>query len=170
MAADTAVIALGSNLSGPWGTPETTLRRAIVEMSRHSIAVLRCSSIHHSEPVGPGQQPAYANAVCCVETELGPRELLSVLKGLEAEAGRQSGPRWGPRTLDLDIIDHGGRIVGWDVPYDWTAPAELTLPHPELHRRRFVLEPLAEILPDWRHPVLRMTAAQLLARLPPAGG
>jgi 2-amino-4-hydroxy-6-hydroxymethyldihydropteridine diphosphokinase len=117
-------------------------------------AALR-SRIHNSRPIGPGTR-SYANAVVMIESKHAPDALLKKLKKMEFKAGRRRGRRWGDRSLDLDIIAWSGGI--------WASPG-LTIPHPEFRKRRFVLQPLCEIAPDWRDPVTRLTARHLLARL-----
>jgi len=114
-------------------------------------------------PVGLGRQPAYLNAVVMVEGRMAPTALLRTLKRIERNAGRRLGRHWGPRQLDIDILDFGGRQIG--NPRGRRARGQLLLPHPEMHRRAFVLLPLREIAPGWRHPRLGVTASVLLARL-----
>lgn len=159
------IVALGGNLASPWGEPAQTLQRAARELQAAGVDILAMSRVHVTQPLGPAPQPVYANAVAVTETDLEPLQLLALAKQLEVAAGRRPGPRWGPRTLDIDIIDAAGRIEGWDRPHDSQHPAVLVLPHPEMHKRAFVLEPLCEVMPSWRHPVLGRTAAELLADL-----
>jgi 2-amino-4-hydroxy-6-hydroxymethyldihydropteridine diphosphokinase len=97
-----------------------------------------------------------------VEAQRAPAWILRLLKRLERRAGRRLGRTWGPRPLDIDILDYGGRRLGWPCR---KRRGGLVIPHPEAHRRAFVLAPLAEIEPQWRHPVLGVTARVLLARL-----
>jgi 2-amino-4-hydroxy-6-hydroxymethyldihydropteridine diphosphokinase len=150
-------IALGSNL----GDREAALSFARRSLLRVGVEKARFSSIYESAPVGPpGQQP-YLNQVARGLSALAPLPLLGCLKGLERAAGRRGGVRWGPRPLDCDLLDWDGRQL--DTPW-------LELPHPRLHLRRFVLVPLGEVEPGWRHPVLGRSAAELLAALPAGGG
>jgi 2-amino-4-hydroxy-6-hydroxymethyldihydropteridine diphosphokinase len=107
--------------------------------------------------VPPSDQPWYVNGVASVETALAPLALLEALLAVEAGFGRRRSVPDAARTLDLDLLDYDGRLC---------ATATLELPHPRLHERRFVLAPLCDIAPEWRHPRLGLTAAELLARLP----
>lgn len=129
-----AYIGLGSNLDDPARQVGT----ACVEIEGlASSRCLACSSLYATTPVGPVDQPAFINAVACIETALNPHALLDALQHIEREHGRvRDGTRWGPRTLDLDLLIFGDRML--DEP-------GLTLPHPEIRRRAFVLVPLAEI-------------------------
>jgi 2-amino-4-hydroxy-6-hydroxymethyldihydropteridine diphosphokinase len=153
----TAYIALGSNL----GDRAQTLSQAIAQLGGLG-RVVACSSLYETEPVGYQEQPAFLNAVVALETELGPLTLLRRLLAVEVAMGRDRsrGTPKGPRTLDLDLLLMGDRVVAED---------ELTLPHPALAQRRFVLAPLAEIAPVLRHPVSGQTIAELLALLPDEG-
>ncbi len=158
-----ALLALGANISGSWGAPRVTLARAVDELSHAGVRALRCSRHFSTRAVGPGLQHRHLNSVVLVETNLSAVSLLRLLKRIERRAGRRSGRRWGPRALDIDILDYGGRRVGW--PPRGREPGRLILPHPEMHARAFVLVPLLDVAPRWRHPVLGVTARTLLAHL-----
>lgn len=108
--------------------------------------------------------PAFCNAVAALRTDLAIGSFLRLLKSIERRAGRRASPRWSRRPLDLDIIDYGGCVMNW--PALTSAGGPIVLPHPLIHRRGFVLVPLAEIAPHWRHPALGMSAADLLRRAP----
>ena len=131
-------IALGSNL----GDRETLLVSAICALSE-TLSELHVGGLYESEPIGRLRQPRYLNSAVVGLTHLGPEPLLSVLKFLERQAGRERGQRWGPRPLDLDLLLHGEARLA--------SPA-LTIPHPELRRRAFVLTPLADAAPDLELP------------------
>jgi 2-amino-4-hydroxy-6-hydroxymethyldihydropteridine diphosphokinase len=157
------LLGLGANIAGPWGSPEATLARAIAALAQAGLPELARSHVYRTRPVGGGRQPDFLNAVLATRARVAPFQLLRLLKALERQAGRRPGRRWGPRPLDIDILDYGGRRLGW--PGARRGRARLILPHPELHRRAFVLVPLAEIAPAWRHPVLGASASALLPRL-----
>ena len=143
-------VGLGANL----GDPERTLAAAVEELSRlPDVALRRSSSLYVTAPVGPSQ-PEFRNAVVSLVTRRSPVALLAALLDIERAHGRVRGERWGPRLLDLDILLWGDRVVN---------EPGLHVPHPELHRRRFALEPLAELDPGACHPVLQKTVAELLA-------
>nr|WP_240900845.1 2-amino-4-hydroxy-6-hydroxymethyldihydropteridine diphosphokinase [Thioalkalivibrio sp. XN8] len=144
-----AYVGLGSNLDDPAGQ----LRRALASLAGLPATRLLCaSSFYRSPPLGPASQPDYLNAVAGLLTTLPPLELLAALQAIETAQGRRrDGERWGPRTLDLDLLLHGGARL---------ASAALTLPHPGLRERAFVLVPLAEIAPG-----LRLPDGALVARL-----
>lgn len=129
-----AVIALGANI----GSPEEQMQLAIA-MLREATDVIAVSSIYTTEPVGGPEQPNYVNAICIAESELPAADLLSLLHGIEKTLGRERIERWGPRTIDLDLIQYGTIL---------SSAQELELPHPRAHERRFVLEPWHEIEPD----------------------
>jgi 2-amino-4-hydroxy-6-hydroxymethyldihydropteridine diphosphokinase len=160
------LLALGANVPGAWGAPAETLCRARREIAAALAAPVRASAVYATEPLGPGRQARYLNAVLAVPARLPPGVLLRRLKAIERRAGRRrTGARWGPRCLDIDVLDCGGLRLGW--PLRRRARDRLTLPHPEMHLRPFVLVPLLEVAPHWRHPVLGVGAATLLARLGP---
>lgn len=159
------LVALGSNRSGAWGSPEQTLKRAVKELAKApGTRVLRRSKLYQTAGVGPGQPGIFVNSVVAIECHCGPAALLRRLKMIERIPGPRSTRRWGPRTLDLDILDYRRRISGWTGKGRVTHASiqgRVVLPHPLMHLRPFVLVPLVEIASDWRHPVLQLTARQL---------
>jgi 2-amino-4-hydroxy-6-hydroxymethyldihydropteridine diphosphokinase len=160
------LLGLGANLAGAWGPPRETLRRARQELSRAGMRMLASSHTYDTLPLGPGRQSPYLNAVLLLEAHLAPAELLRLIKRIERSAGRRLGSRWGPRCLDIDVLDYGSRRLGW--PKGRRQRGSLVLPHPEMHKRAFVLVPLLEIDPHWHHPALAASGRMLLARLPRA--
>ena len=148
-------IALGSNL----GNSEQTIEMALAQLDRDSMRLGVRSQLYKTAPVGP-PQPDYINACAIFHTILSPVQVLHVLLETEASFGRVRRERWGPRTLDLDLPLHGDRVM--DTP-------SLTLPHPRMHKRAFVLVPLAEIAPDWQHPTRQQPVKELLGQVDIAG-
>ena len=149
-------LALGSNRRhGAHGAPVDTLRAALRAISAAGVAVDRVSRIRATPALGPAGR-GFANAVALVSSDLAPDAILARLKQIERAFGRRAGRRWGPRVLDLDIVLWSG---------GWWADNALTIPHPEFRKRRFVLEPLAEVAGDWRDPLTGATMRQLVARL-----
>ena len=148
-------IALGSNRRGRDGSPAEIVRAAAA-----AIGARRLSTVRPTPALGPAGR-GFANAVALVASELDPPALLARLKQVERDFGRRGGRRWGPRVLDLDIVLWSEGAWGGNG---------LVIPHPEFRRRRFVLQPLAEIAPAWRDPITGATVRQLLFRLNRAAG
>jgi 2-amino-4-hydroxy-6-hydroxymethyldihydropteridine diphosphokinase len=152
------LVGLGSSLPFCGRPPHETAERAIAAIGR--IAKLRARSRLYRSPAWPDpRDPAFVNAVIAIETGLAPEALLAALHAIEAAFGRRRGRKYGPRTLDLDLLDYDGRILAEK------APGGLVLPHPGLATRDFVLIPLAEIAPSWRHPVSGKSVSALIAGL-----
>ncbi len=150
-----AVIGLGSNL----GDRAAHLSRARQELARYG-TVKRCSSIYETEPVEGVAGPRFLNQVIILRTTLDPVELLCACQEIEGRLGRRRSVPKGPRTIDLDLLLYEDEVLAIE-----TEEVHLVLPHPRLHRRRFVLVPLCEILPEGRHPVLGKSFSELLAEL-----
>jgi 2-amino-4-hydroxy-6-hydroxymethyldihydropteridine diphosphokinase len=146
----TIYLSLGSNL----GDREGHLREAIALLGAEGIRVLRVSSLYETEPMEVRDQPWFLNLVVEAETDLFPKQLLARIQKIELELGRKRVRPKGPRTVDIDVLLYGESVMN---------TAELVVPHPRLTERRFVLEPLAELAPDLRHPVNRRTMRELLA-------
>lgn len=150
---ETVYIGIGSNI----GEAEENCRSALAAVSRlPSTENLTASSLYKTEPVGEKNQPWFINCVARIETRLSPDELLTALLEIEKKMGRIRRGKWGPRIIDLDILFFGTRTV---------STPSLTIPHPEAHRKRFVLLPLLEIDPSFVHPGLKEPCADLLKDL-----
>ena len=152
----TIYLALGSNM----GDREAELHTAIRKLNSDDLRITRVSPVYETAPMYKTDQPAFLNAVVEAETELYPVRLLLRVANVELDMGRERGVRNGPRNIDIDILLYGSEIVD---------AKGLQIPHPKLHERRFVLEPLAELAPGLRHPASGQTVEELLAALP-AGG
>ena len=153
------LIALGSNLfSDAYGSPQDTCVAAVKALEKRGVSITARSRWFRTAPVPVSDQPWFVNGVVAVETFLPPAELLGLLHDVEAEFGRTRNIRNEARILDLDLITYDDRIMN--------EPNGLILPHPRLHERAFVLLPLADVYPDWRHPVTGAAIADLIAALP----
>lgn len=187
------ILSIGSNLPSRWGNRVQTLNTAILKLKTHRINVIKQSSPYFSAPMPLANKDVnsknnitidngtaktaddyglpdldYININLIVETTKTPTQLLYCLKQIEHDAGRNAGKRWASRPLDMDIIDYKGVILGNDVEYNQRNHAgflPLSLPHPGLTKRIFVLKPLHEIAPFWHHPQSGKTAAQLIHTL-----
>jgi len=151
----TALVGLGSNL----GDRAVTLQKAADRLRSFAVPnSFRVSHLYESRPWGRHEQPDFLNAVCMFETSLEAGPLLAVLKGIEKELGRGQSERWGPRNIDLDLLDLDGQTQTFEDP---------VLPHPRMAERAFVLVPLCEIAPDWIDPLTGRTSIEMLAVLDP---
>ncbi len=148
------LLGLGANL----GDRAAAIDRALGLLAPDA-GPFRRSSLYETPPWGDVDQPAFLNLVVGGATRLGPAQLLHLCKAVERTLGRQPGPRWGPRAIDVDLLAYGDLSL---------RTSELQLPHPRLHQRGFVLVPLAELSPHWRHSTLDRSALELLAALPEA--
>jgi 2-amino-4-hydroxy-6-hydroxymethyldihydropteridine diphosphokinase len=152
-------IGIGANLPGPAGSPRATAEAALGALAAAGIAVRRRSRWYESAPVPPSDQPWYVNGVAEVATDLEPAALLAVLHRIEAEFGRTRTVANAARPLDLDLLAYDDRILD--------GIRGVMIPHPRMHERAFVLLPLAELAPGWRHPRTGRAISALIAALPP---
>lgn len=175
----TALIAAGSNLASTDAASYHIIVSALRAICKSAGQVVSISRFYRTPAYPAGSGPDFVNAACAVSTALAPRELLDLLHGIEAGAGRVRDRRWGPRTLDLDLVAMEEVIrPSRGVQAEWMslapdrqgveAPGELILPHPRLQDRAFVLIPLADIRPNWRHPATGLSVSDMLAALPEA--
>lgn len=150
-----AYIALGSNIE----PRHFYLKEAVRQLAADTVRLVRESSIYETDPVGYTDQSQFLNMVVEVDTELNPSQLLEVCQSIERSLGREREIRWGPRTVDLDILLYNDEIV---------ETKQLTVPHPRMHERGFVLVPLAEIAESFVHPIACKTINELLSLIPAA--
>ena len=148
-------IALGANIPSAAGLPEVTLKAALAALEERGIQILKVSAFRQTEAWPDPSDPPFINAVAGIETDLQPIALLRLLHEVETALGRKRSVANAPRTLDLDLIDYRGRVETGAV----------NLPHPRMADRRFVLAPLAEVAPGWRHPAMGLTVEALLQAL-----
>ncbi|WP_300071902.1 2-amino-4-hydroxy-6-hydroxymethyldihydropteridine diphosphokinase [uncultured Ruegeria sp.] len=172
-----AVLALGANLNLSGNGPKVTLQRALDALSAKGV-LIRAVSRFFATPCFPaGAGPDYVNAAALLSSNKAPADLLQILHEIELQFGRERIQRWGMRTLDLDLVAWGDTVLPDRNEFDhWLtlspqdqrqqAPDQLILPHPRLQDRAFVLVPMADVAPDWRHPVLGRTVTEMIAKLP----
>lgn len=171
------IVALGSNQTSGSGSPAETLRKALKCLSKYG-ALIRATSPFYHTPAFPAESgPDYVNAAVFLDATSDPAAMLAILHQVEAEMGRERQQRWGQRTLDLDLIASADLVLPdvqthqfWrDLPLEQQAsqaPDQLILPHPRMQDRAFVLVPMADIAPDWVHPVLHLSVREMLDALP----
>ena len=152
------LIGLGANLHGKYGSPAQALQSAVYQLNHHhDIKVISVSSVWKSAPVPVSDQPWYRNAVCAIETSLSPEALLEVIADIEMVSGRERTQRNAARVLDLDLLAYDKRVINTQ---------NLTVPHPRMHERAFVLYPLQEIAPSWLHPIQGKSVDNLIENMP----
>ena len=171
------ILALGGNLPSEEGSPAETLRAALKRLDGNGIHLIRISRFFATPCFPAGAGPDYVNAAAVVESDLGAQDMLQRLHAIESEFGRERVQRWGMRTLDIDLIAGGDLVLpdletygAWrDLDLETqmkSTPDRLILPHPRMHERAFVLVPVHDVAPDWIHPVLKKSVAQMLDALP----
>ncbi len=171
------ILALGGNLPSEEGSPEKTLRAALEMLDGEGIRLVETSRLYETPCFPAGAGPDYVNAAALVESALEPGAILDRLHEIEASFGRARQQRWGMRTLDIDLIAGGARVLPDQETYaEWrdldletqmkATPDRLILPHPRMHERAFVLVPVNDVAPDWIHPVFGQSVAEMLAALP----
>ncbi len=174
-----AYVALGSNATSPDKSRVEVILEAIGTLEGESIKILSQSRLFETPAFPPGNGPDFINAAICLETDLSAEDLLTRLHAVENDFGRQRRVRWEARSLDLDLLAYGDEVLpDHDTFVRWSslpleqqmveAPDTLLLPHPRLQDRGFVLVPLNDIAPDWRHPILGKTVSEMLADRPEA--
>tara|TARA_R110000787_G_scaffold46226_7_gene112321 strand:- start:1483 stop:2073 length:591 start_codon:yes stop_codon:yes gene_type:complete len=169
---DIALVALGSNVAFDGGGPAENLEKALDLIEKKGIEIRSCSRFFRTPAYPAGAGPDFVNAAVAVEAPCDAERFLAQLHAIEAEMGRSRVQRWGARTLDLDLIAVGGQVLPDEGTYHYwreiplarqqeSAPDQLVLPHPRLAERAFVLVPLMDVAPGWRHPVTGATVRQM---------
>ncbi len=172
-----AYIALGGNVTSSHGAPQFTIIETLRRIPSDSVGIVKTSRFYATPAFPAGSGPDFVNALTFVETELEPQDLLNYLHDIERQLGRQRHERWSARTIDLDLVAYEDMVLPsvesykkWrDLPLEaqkTMAPEALVLPHPRLQDRSFVLGPLCDVAPEWRHPVLDLTAEEMFAARP----
>lgn len=175
----TAYIAMGGNVTSSYGSPQFTINETLKRIPNDSVRIVKISRFYATPAFPAGSGPDFVNALVAVETELPASELLRYMHDIEQQLGRDRHKRWSARTIDLDLIAYDDLVHPDQETYaKWrdlslkeqqeVAPDGLILPHPRLQDRSFVLGPLCDVAPDWCHPVLGQTAAELFAARPEA--
>ncbi|MEM8654913.1 MAG: 2-amino-4-hydroxy-6-hydroxymethyldihydropteridine diphosphokinase [Pseudomonadota bacterium] len=171
------LIAVGSNMSSDIGSPVQTIKKAISDLEELGVVIRGVSRFFSTPAVPVGSGPDFVNAALVVEASWSAPEAITRLHEVEAGLGRRRSARWEQRVIDLDLLAHGDAIrpnvatvrTWMDLPPDQqqgSAPGQLLLPHPRMHQRAFVLVPLADVAPDWVHPILRRSVAEMRDALP----
>jgi 2-amino-4-hydroxy-6-hydroxymethyldihydropteridine diphosphokinase len=179
MICNQVLIALGGNVTGQKDSPFEEITAAIAQISLSELTLIKESRAYRTPCFPAGAGPDFVNAAVLCASAQSPAAVLQTLHQIEARAGRERKTRWGPRVIDLDLLAMGDVILPNRDSYShWAslplaqqmkeAPDELILPHPRLHERAFVLAPLMDIAPNWRHPVLQKTVAEMYEALDPA--
>ncbi|MEX0299369.1 MAG: 2-amino-4-hydroxy-6-hydroxymethyldihydropteridine diphosphokinase [Kordiimonas sp.] len=166
------MIGLGGNIPSHIGSPRDTMKRALLLLQKLPLEVTKVSSVYQTAPVPASGQPDFLNIAVSAETQLSAQELLDAFQRIEVGCGRKPAERWSARTMDIDLLAYGAEVLpsnrSWQSVVDDKDPAafleEPVIPHPRLHKRAFVLIPLLDITPKWRHPVLNMSVEELANR------
>ncbi|MFL4469921.1 2-amino-4-hydroxy-6-hydroxymethyldihydropteridine diphosphokinase [Tateyamaria armeniaca] len=172
-----SLVALGSNVQSDVRSPAETLKLAVSEMETMGAVICAQSRLFATPAIPIGNGPDFVNGVVAIESGWSAREVIANLHDIEARLGRRRAERWGARIIDLDLLAMDDLILPdvatlrrWmDLPFDQQqqkAPGQLILPHPRMHQRGFVLIPLADVAPDWKHPIIRQTVIQMRDALP----
>lgn len=166
------IVGLGGNIPTVQGMPEQTLVSVLALMPSFGIRVARCAPFYRTPALSSYAQPDYVNSVAVIETAVPPAELLELLHRIEAVFGRVRRDRWAPRPIDLDLLDYRGLLLpakGERGKGAGTGKLPIALPHPAIGARGFVLLPLRDVAPGWRHPVTGESVDRLIAQLGPEG-